>query len=202
MLNDPKKASLPLKHHGDEIRISLPKNAFDDAQGLAVIVAEYEGDITITDETLTPNIDGQIKLPVSKSRFNKMNMSYDSKFGSTHKIAMPWDQGGNTIIWDIRINQAGEYKVLCHQAFAPGLEGARYKIRVDHQQLEADPVVTQHGRDFTYVDIGMVRFDQPGDYELQLMMLDGARAVKGASKDSSGYHREFSLQSVELHLCK
>ena len=66
LLNDPKKASLPLKHHGDEIRISLPKNAFDGAQGLAVIVAEYEGNLTITDETLTPNIDGQIKLPVYK----------------------------------------------------------------------------------------------------------------------------------------
>ena len=202
MLNDPKKASLPLKHNGDEIRISLPKNAFDEAQGLVVIAAEYEGNLTITDQTLTPNNDDQIKLPVSKSRFNKMNMSYDPKFGSTHKLAMPWDKGGNTIIWNLRINTPGEYKVISHQAFAPGLEGARYKIRVNHQQLEAAPVITQHGRDFAYVDIGMVRFDQLGDYELQLMMLDGARAVKGASKDRSGYHPEFSLQSVELHLDK
>ena len=202
MLNDPKKASLPLKHNGDEIRISLPQHAFDEAQGLAVIVAEYEGDLTITDQTLTPNKDDQIKLPVSKSRFNKMNMSYDPKFGSTHKIAMPWDQGGNTIIWNLRINTPGEYKVISHQAFAPGLEGARYQIRVNHQQLEAAPVITQHGRDFFSVDIGMVQFDEPGDYKLQLMMLDGARAIKGASKDRSGYHREFSLQSVELHLDK
>jgi hypothetical protein len=129
-------------------------------------------------------------------------MSYDPKFGCTHKIAMPWDQGGNTIIWDLRINTAGKYKVISRQAFAPGLKGARYKIRVNHQQLEAAPVVTQHGRDFTYADIGMVRFDQPGDYELQLMMLDGARAIIGASKDRSGYRCEFSLQSVELHLDK
>jgi len=58
------------------------------------------------------------------------------------------------------------------------------------------------GRDFFSVDIGMVQFDEPGNYKLQLMMLDGARAIKGASKDRSGYHREFSLQSVELHLDK
>jgi len=200
LLNDPNHTPLPFKHYGDRIRIALPQHAFEDAQGLAVIVAEYEGDLLITDERLIPDEDGRIKLPVSKSRYNKMNMSYDPRFGCTHKLAMPWDKGGNTIIWDIHINQPGKYKVISQQAFAPGLEGGRYKILVNNQRLQAKPFVTQHGRDFSDLEIGVLHFPQSGDYEIRLMMLDGVREITGVDKDRSGYPREFSIQSIKLHL--
>jgi len=129
-----------------------------------------------------------------------MNMSYDPRFGCTHKLAMPWDKGGNTIIWDIHINQPGKYKVISQQAFAPGLEGGRYKISVNNQRLQAKPFVTQHGRDFSDLEIGVLHFPQSGDYEIRLMMLDGVREITGVDKDRSGYPREFSIQSIKLHL--
>ena len=109
------------------------------------------------------------------------------------------DQGGNTVIWKLRIAELGTYRVICRQAFAPGLEGALYSIRINDQVLDAEPVVTKHGRDFVPVELGTVTFEKPGDYELHMVMLDGARDIIDGVKDTSGYHREFSIQSIELH---
>lgn len=192
------KKKLQFRQTGDRINIQLPENAFEGAQGLAVVVGEYEGDIAVSDSTRGADAKGVIKLPVSKSSYGRINMSYDPAFECTHKIAMPWDRGGNTVIWKIRIVIPGAYRVICHQAFAPALEGARYSVRVNDQVLEADPVVTKHGRDFVPVELGTVAFDRAGDYECRMMMLDGARDKKGTVKDNSGHHREFSIQSIEL----
>lgn len=196
LLNDPTQ-SVPFTQDGDLITFELPNNTFEGTQGVSVIAADYVGEMAISDPTLTPDANGVIKLPVSKSRYTKIRMSFDKKFGSTHKLAMPWDTGGNTIIWDMRVTEPGTYKVVSHQAFAPGLEGARYSVRVNDQVLEADPVVTKHGRDFSRVELGTITFDQPGDYELRMVMLDGARN-SGSKRDKSRYIREFSLQSIEL----
>jgi len=196
MLNDPRQG-VRFTQDGDQITFELPNNAFEGAQGVAVIAAEYEGEMTVSDPTLTPDDNGVIKLPVSKSRYSKIRMSYDKRFGSTHKLAMPWDKGGNTIIWEMRVTEPGTYKVVSHQAFPPGLKGAGYSVRVNDQVLDADPVVTEHGRDFVPVEIGTVSFDQAGDYELRVVMLDGARN-SGEKFKKSRFIREFSIESIEL----
>jgi hypothetical protein len=167
-------------------------------QGLAVVAAEYEGAIRVSDPTLIANEEGLIQLPVRKSTYSNMSISYDSNFGCTHKIAMPWDKGGKSIRWKLRISEPGTYRVMSDQAFAPGLEGARYQILTNDQKLETLPLTSKHGRNFIEVAIGSVHFDAPGDYELRVVMLDGARDVKGASRDKSGYNREFSLRMIEL----
>ena len=196
LLHDPKK-EVSFDQDSDLITFELPDNTFDGTQGVAVIAAEYRGDLEVSDPTLTPDENGDIILPVSKSRYSKIRMSYDRRFGSTHKLAMPWDTGGNTVIWEMRVTEPGTYKVISHQAFAPGLKGARYSVRVNDQVLEIDPVVTEHGRDFVPVEMGTVTFDEPGEYELQMVMLDGARN-SGKKFSPSRYIREFSIQSIEL----
>lgn len=207
LLSDPKvklgslglwKKKLPFTQEGDRITIELPKNAFDDAQGLVVVVAEYDGKLSVSDPTLLPDADGVLELPVSKCRYNKLNISYDAAHGCTHKLAMPWDKGGNALIWDIRIEEPGDFRVLSHQAFPPGLEGANYSVQVEGQTLQAVPQATQHGRDFVPVDLGQVHFDAPGDFQLQVIMRDGARPIQGAEKDKSNFPREFSIQAIEL----
>ncbi len=198
LLSDPKKTALNFRQSGDCITVSLPRDAFECAQGLAVVAAQYEGAIRVSDPTLIANGEGIIQLPVRKSTYSNMRISYDSKFGCTHKIAMPWDTGGKSIHWKLRISQPGTYKVISDQAFAPGLEGARYQVLINDQKLETLPIPSKHGRDFNKVTIGSVHFDALGDYELRVVMLDGARDVKGASPDKSGYNREFSLRMIEL----
>ena len=199
LLQDPNQTALLFSQSGDEITVSLPVDAFDRAQGLAVIVAEHDGVVQISDPALKSNKEGIIELPVSKSAYGNMSMSYDQKFGCTHKIAMPWDRGGKSLSWDLYVKEPGSYTVLSRQAFAPGLEGARYQIRLQEQTLEADPVVTENGRDFHLVEIGRVELKSAGPYTLEVQMLDGARNVAGAEYDKSGYSREFSLQAIELH---
>lgn len=207
LLSDPKvkfgplalwKKKLPFRQAGDRITIDLPDNAFDGAQGLAVVVAEYDGTLSVSDPTLLPNADGLLQLSVSQCRYNKLNISYDAAHGCTHKLAMPWDKGGNALIWDIRIEEPGHYHVRSHQAFPPGHEGADYSVQVAGQTLQAVPQPTQHGRDFMPVDLGQIHFDTPGDFQLQVIMHDGARPIKGAEKDKSYFPREFSIQAIEL----
>jgi alpha-L-fucosidase len=198
LLSDPKKTALDFSQNGDQITLSLPQDAFEGAQGLAVIAAEYEGEIQVSNSTLVANKEGLIQLPVSKSTYSTMSISYDPNFGCTHKIAMPWDKGGKSISWKLRISEAGTYRVMSEQSFAPGLEGARYQILVNDQKLETLPLTSKHGRDFIEVEIGSVQFDAPGDYALRIVMLDGARDTQGASRDKSGYNREFSLRRIEL----
>jgi hypothetical protein len=168
------------------------------AQGLAVIVADYEGEIQVSDPTLLADREGSIQLPVSKSTYSNMSISYDQKFGCTYKIAMPWDQGGKGISWKLRITEPGSYRLISDQAFAPGLEGARYQILINDQKFEALPITSKNGRDFIEVEIGSVDFDAPGDYELRMVMLDGARQIVGAKPDKSGQAREFSLRMIKL----
>jgi alpha-L-fucosidase len=198
LLSDPKQTALTFSQSGDQITLSLPVDPFNGAQGLAVIAAEYEGEIQVSDPTIIANKNGFIQLPVTKSTYSNMSISYDSKFGCTHKIAMPWDKGGKSISWKLRIPEPGTYSVISHQAFAPGLEGARYQILTNNQKLETLPLTSKHGRDFIEVTIGNLHFDSPGDYELRVIMRDGARDIKGADRDKSGYNREFSLQMIEL----
>jgi alpha-L-fucosidase len=196
LLNDPTQ-QVPFTQDGDVINFELPSSTFEGAQGVGVIAADYVGEMAVSDPTLTPDDNGVIKLPVSKSRYSKIRMSYDKRFGSTHKLAMPWDTGGNTIIWEMRVSEPGTYKVVSHQAFPPGLKGAGYSVRVNEQVLDADPVVTEHGRDFVPVEMGTVSFDQPDDYELRVVMLDGARN-SGEKFKKTRFIREFSIQSIEL----
>ena len=198
LLCDPKKTALYFQQSGDRITLSLPKDTFEDAQGLAVIAAEYEGEIQISDPTRVTNKEGFIELPVSKSTYSNMSISYDSSFGCTHKIAMSWDKGGKSIGWNLRIREPGTYQVISDQAFAPGLEGARYKILTNDQELETLPLTSKHGRDFIEVTIGSVHFDAPGDYEFRLLMLDGARDILGFRVDKSSHNREFSLREITL----
>ena len=198
LLCDPKKSALNFRQSGDRIILSLPKDTFEDAQGLAVIAAEYEGEIQISDPTRVPNEEGLIELPVSKSTYSNMSISYDSSFGCTHKIAMSWDRGGKSIGWNLRIREPGTYQVISNQAFAPGLEGARYKILTNGQELETLPLTSKHGRDFIEVAIGSVYFGAPGDYEFRLCMLDGARDIPGFRVDKSSHNREFSLRDITL----
>ena len=40
----------------------------------------------------------------------------------------------------------------------------------------------------------------PGDYEIRLVMLDGARNTDFVEQDTTGFDREFSLRSLELRL--
>jgi hypothetical protein len=127
-----------------------------------------------------------------------MSISYDRKFGCTHKIAMPWDKGGKSISWKLRITKPGIYRLISDQAFAPGLEGARYQILINDQKFESLPITSKNGRDFIEVEVGSVNFDAPGDYELRMVMLDGARLIKGASRDKSGQYSEFSLRMIKL----
>ena len=192
------KKKLHFTQEADRLTIELPEHTFDGAQGLAVVVAEYDGTLSLSDPTLVPDADGVLKLPVSKCRYNKLNISYDAGHGCTHKLAMPWDKGGNALIWDIRIARPGTYEVFCEQAFAPGFEGAAYVLQVDEQVLTATALPTQHGRDFVPVDLGKLRFDKSGDFELRLVMQDGARAIQGAEKDKTQFPKEFSVQGVEL----
>jgi alpha-L-fucosidase len=207
LLSDPKvkfgplglwKKKLPFTQQGDRITIDLPADAFDGAQGLAVVAAEYDGKLSISDPTLLPDSDGVLALPVSKCRYNKLNISYDAAHGCTHKLAMPWDQGGNALIWDLRIMNPGKYRLRCRQAFAPGLEGAHYSVRVGEQTIKAVPQFTQHGRDFAWVDLGLLDFDTAGDFELVLTMHDGARPIKDAAPVPGNFLREFSIQAIEL----
>ena len=200
LLSDPKQTPLHCSQKGDQISIGLPKDAFKDAQGLAVIAADYEGAIQVSDPTLLADETGLIELPVSKSTYSTMSISYDPNLGCTHKIAMPWDNGGKSISWKLRIKEPGTYRVISDQAFAPALEGARYQILINDQIIETLPLHTKHGRDFIEVPIGNIFFDAPGDYELRLRMLDGARNVTGAKRDTSGYKREFSVRTLKLHL--
>ena len=66
-------------------------------------------------------------------------------------------------------------------------EGAAYVLQVDEQVLTATALPTQHGRDFVPVDLGKLRFDKSGDFELRLVMQDGARAIQGAEKDKTQF---------------
>jgi hypothetical protein len=198
LLGDLKKTALHFSQSGDQIILSLPRGAFVGAQGLAVIVADYEGEIQVSDPTLLADREGSIQLPVSKSTYSNMSISYDQKFGCTYKIAMPWDQGGKGISWKLRITEPGSYRLISDQAFAPGLEGARYQILINDQKFEALPITSKNGRDFIEVEIGSVDFDAPGDYELRMVMLDGARHIVGAKRDKSGQAREFSLRMIKL----
>ena len=127
-----------------------------------------------------------------------MSISYDQKFGCTHKIAMPWDKGGKSISWKLRVTKPGSYRLISDQAFAPGLEGARYQILINDQKFESLPITTKNGRDFIEVEIGSVHFDAVGDYELRMVMLDGARLIKGSKSNRSGQHIEFSLRMIKL----
>jgi hypothetical protein len=111
---------------------------------------------------------------------------------------MPWDRGGKSIRWKLRISKPGSYRVISDQAFAPGLEGARYQILINDQRFESLPTTSKNGRDFIEVEVGSVNFDAPGDYELRIVMLDGARLVEGASRDNSGQPSEFSLRMIKL----
>lgn len=111
---------------------------------------------------------------------------------------MPWDKGGKSISWKLRVTKPGSYRVISDQAFAPGLEGARYQILINDQKFESLPIASKNGRDFIEVEIGSVNFDAPGDYELRMVMLDGARLKKGAKHDKSGQHSEFSLRMIKL----
>ena len=198
LLRDPKKTALNFRQSGDRIILSLPMDTFEDAQGLAVIAAEYEGEIQISDPTRVANEEGLIELPVSKSTYSNMSISYDSSFGCTHKIATSWDRGGKSIGWNLRIREPGTYQVISNQAFAPGLEGARYKILTNGQELETLPLTSKHGRDFIEVAIGSIYFGAPGDYEFRLRMLDGARDIPGFRVDKSSHNREFSLRDITL----
>ena len=89
-----------------------------------------------------------------------MSISYDQKFGCTHKIAMPWDKGGKSISWKLRVTKPGSYRLISDQAFAPGLEGARYQILINDQKFESLPITTKNGRDFIEVEIGSVHLMQ------------------------------------------
>ena len=198
LLSDPKKTALNFSQSGDRIILSLPRDAFVGAQGLAVIAADYEGEIQVSDPTLLADKEGLIQLPVSKSTYSNMSISYDQKFGCTHKIAMPWDKGGKSISWKLRITKPGSYRVISDQAFAPGLEGARYQILINDQKFESLPITSKNGRDFIEVEVGSINFDAPGDYELRMVMLDGARLTEGAKRDKSGQHSEFSLRMIKL----
>ena len=111
---------------------------------------------------------------------------------------MPWDKGGKSISWKLRVTKPGSYRLTSDQAFAPGLEGARYQILINDQKFESLPITTKNGRDFIEVEIGSVHFDAVGDYELRMAMLDGARLIKGSKSDNSGQHSEFSLRMIEL----
>ena len=55
--------------------------------------------------------------------------------------------------WDIYIDKPGLYKVSVDQAFAPGLEGASYKVISNKKELLVYPSVTKHGRDFMPIEI-------------------------------------------------
>ena len=48
--------------------------------------------------------------------------------------------------------------------------------------------------------MGSVHFDQPGDYEIRLVMLDGARNAGFFEQDTTEFDREFSMRSLELRL--
>ena len=113
---------------------------------------------------------------------------------------MPWDKGGKSISWKLRVTKPGSYRVISDQAFAPGLEGARYQVMINDQKFDSLPITSKNGRDFIEVEIGSVRFDAVGNYELCMVMLDGARPIKGVSRDKSDQHSEFSLRMIKLKL--
>ena len=182
------------------IRFRLPKSLFEGAQGLLVVGVEYDGVLRVHDETLMPSVEEFIQLPVAKCEYNKLSISYDRNYRCTHKLARAWDRGGKSLTWTIRIREPGVYQVNSDQAFAPGLEGAEYMIEVNDQKVKATPVMTEHGRNFIMVSVGSVRFDQPGDYEIRLVMLDGARNTDFVERDTTGFDREFSMRSLELRL--
>ena len=73
LLGDPKKTALNFSQSGDRISLSLPRDAFLGAQGLAVIAADYEGEIQVSDPTLFADKKGLIQLPVSKSTYSNIS---------------------------------------------------------------------------------------------------------------------------------
>lgn len=200
LLHAPFQNDLSFEQVADVIRFRLPKPLFEEAQGLLVVGVEYDGVLKIYDETLIPSDEEIIQLPVAKCEYNKLSISYDPYYRCTHKLARAWDRGGKSLSWTIRIREPGIYQVNSQQAFAPGLEGADYMIEVNGQKVKASPVVTEHGRNFITVVVGSVRFDQSGDYEIRLVMLDGARNTDFVERDTTGFDREFSMRSLELRL--
>ena len=189
------KKKLHFTQEADCLTIELPEHTFDGAQGLAVVVAEYDGTLSLSDPTLVPDADGVLKLPVSKCRYNKLNISYDAGHGCTHKLAMPWDKGGNALVGYSDRAARHLYGIL-RTGLRAGFEGAAYLLQVDEQVL-AIPLPTQHGRDFVPVDLGKLRFDKSGDFELRLVMQDGA-PYRAQKRTKRNFPRNSACRGVEL----
>ena len=97
LLDESLSHQISFEQKNKSVHFKLPKSLYRDAQGHIVVVAEFDKELLIYDETIIANSSGLIKLPVSKCKYNRTSFSYDSFYQCTHKIARSWDNGGNTL---------------------------------------------------------------------------------------------------------
>jgi hypothetical protein len=95
-----------------------------------------------------------------------------------------WTLADDHALWSFVVDQPGEYRIAVLQGCGAGQGGSEAKIEI----LRDDAVVaveefrveeTGHFQNFKWRSLGLVRLENPGQYQLKLSALRIARAAVG-----------------------
>jgi alpha-L-fucosidase len=107
-LADKSQQLLIFDQNKEKLSITVPEGLHQPR--VTVVVLEIEDDqAKVFDETLQQEVDGSIKLPVSKCEFAIRRISYDYD----KKVTVRWGENiKQGLIWTVNIKQPGTFKVI------------------------------------------------------------------------------------------
>ncbi len=134
----------------------------------------------VADETLMPEPDGTINLPVAKCEFEIMRIGYNYERAVTHRWGENTKQG---LIWTVRIDKPmGKYKLFCEQTMDDVLV---YEVYINGQTLQ---VSGTGSKEMTFKQVEeIISIDKAGTYTIT------ARPVSTTKHTS-----KFELKTLKL----
>jgi hypothetical protein len=131
---------------------------------------------------IQPSADGSVWLPAHRAATHGRNLRFEPQpFKNTIGY---WTLADDHALWSFVVDQPGEYRIAVLQGCGAGQGGSEAKIEI----LRDDAVVaveefrveeTGHFQNFKWRSLGLVRLENPGQYQLKLSALRIARAAVG-----------------------
>ena len=176
MLQDKLQAPLSFMHQDAYTEISLPKDPVDPL--VSVVVLEYDQRPEIVDGLVAKNFEGGFSL-------TPFNRSSDNPFGKAKRAERRGTIPAHTLVenksktkWRIYVDSPGEKTVDISYSYQGKAAKGQIKLSVDNQELihkilptkqtVGEPNQNWHIDNFKSQNVGKVRFQSAGFYEIEL----------------------------------
>lgn len=152
LLADKDRAPLKVTRRGEDVVITLPREAPDTIASVVVLNTLEQPRV---DNTILQRPDGDVLLGARAATIEGSTARYES--GERNDNVGYWTHKDDRVSWEFRIVDGGKFEVVVELACESGLGGSTYELKVGHQTVKGEVPDTGSWTTFAHKNIGFIQ---------------------------------------------